>query len=490
MNGNDCTSMVDIRSISWNTAKTGEPDSLNFSAMNLSENPVEGQEVVLSQDEKVLFRGSVVRVNHVPQSVDLHRITIECVDASYEAQKGTLIAEIYTDTSAENIIIDLVSRYPQLSGFTTENASCSEVVPYLFLDHLKFPEVLQRLAEVVGYEWYIDSDRDIHFFLAGAESAPQEINADNGTMQKESLSMSEKGDDIVNMIIVRGSEKNASTKTAEAAIIANGTDTEFPMNGLYSGVEVTVAGAAKTVGAYGLHDATAFDCLYDYDAKKIIFRDDNRPTVGQSVVIAGFSKIPIIVQAVDSSSVDIHGVRAERVRDENLKTEESALQYALSILRKKSQKNISARFSTRISGFRAGQEISISHSLAGIDERFYVQRTTTRFFSPEISETSVEVAKAQQIDAIGILARLLSLQKSTSSASEILDIFFSPMEHVRLIESYSVNVEDLEYSDSVSVSESSAVKTNEAIEFVLGPYSPTSLDDPKQEFVIGSSLLS
>lgn len=111
-----------------------------------------GSEVSIVQDDAV-FRGWVKN----PPKIRQDRITyidIDGLDHTARTQK-ILVTESYTDTRISDIVLDLFSKYaPQYD--TSDVMDCDKQVT------IKFPDVflwdaMEQLAELAGYEWYINA---------------------------------------------------------------------------------------------------------------------------------------------------------------------------------------------------------------------------------------------------------------------------------------------------------------------------------------------
>ncbi len=421
--GSSVLTRLERPSLQWETAKTGSPDMLIFSLTSVTADALAvaiDAEVIFSIGGTEKFRGRVIRKGITVEAKDIIHWNIECQDYSRDASKGELIAEIYENQTVNAIITALLAGYSQLSTFTMTHVSCTEVIDYLFLDHVRFPQVLKTLADRVGYECYIDKDKDIHFFLPGSELAAISVTDTNGNMQRESFSYSEDGAEIVNSITMEGGEYDASTTESES-FSATGGQSVFNLSGRYSQVTVTVNAVAQTVGVYGLNDAVGFDCLHDFSGKRIVF---TVPLIAaDAVVVSGKQKLPIIIQIDDSDSVTTHGSFGMFEKDASLKTIDSAVQYASALLDKFGDGENAASFVTNQNNLRAGQKIRITHSEIGLNADFYIQRTRARWFAGDVFLTQVDCAKAEIVDAVGTLARMLNKQNQSATAAAVLNIY-------------------------------------------------------------------
>ena len=55
---------------------------------------------------------------------------------------------------------------------TTNNVSGGPTISEITFDYVQVSEAITKIAEICGYEWYVDYDRDIHFFAKNTYPAP------------------------------------------------------------------------------------------------------------------------------------------------------------------------------------------------------------------------------------------------------------------------------------------------------------------------------
>jgi len=465
------------------TGKNSTPTTFSFSVLENQRIPIaikNNDDVEFLDDTKVLFKGNIVKITRTFKSKDIQLIQFECIDCSWEINKGELIAEVYEKKTANFIINDIWTRYPQLSNFTINNVDCDIEIDYFFIDHLRFFQVLNDLSLRTGYVFFVDNDRDVHFKGIGSDVSPIVIEEENGTLIKESLRYSEDYSKIVNNIVVEGATYDASDITTEPNKVADGVQTSFHIDEAYSGIIVTVGGVSKSVGANGIDNPANYDCLYDFPGHKVNFRDDNKPLVGQVVSVSGYEKLPIIVGNTDMGSVEDNGIMGKKILDFSLKTIASAQQYSLIALQKYSNELVNGSFKTHQKGLRAGQKIHISHNLGGFSGDYYIQNTSSSYHSDSKLMTTVQYASAESIDASSLLVILLNSQNRTITNKQILNALLSVFEKVGVSDDFTINEDVFDFEEEASVSDDFLVITNEVGRVpVHAGYEPTGLNDPK-----------
>ena len=70
------------------------------------------------------------------------------------------------------------------TDFTTNNVSDGPTISEIAFDYVQISDALTKIAEICGYEWYVDYDKDIHFFAKNTYPAPFQLD-DNQTDYKD-----------------------------------------------------------------------------------------------------------------------------------------------------------------------------------------------------------------------------------------------------------------------------------------------------------------
>ncbi len=63
-------------------------------------------------------------------------------------------------------------------GFTTNNIVDGPIISEIAFDFVQISEVITKIAEICKFEWYIDYDKDIHFFDSSLNPAPFQLDDD------------------------------------------------------------------------------------------------------------------------------------------------------------------------------------------------------------------------------------------------------------------------------------------------------------------------
>lgn len=464
IDGVDVSARIDESSIDLAT-NSGSGDELSFVIIQKSKDQAVsgkvGAEVLFLRDTETLFSGSILKKTLSRKSAELGQVRFFAVDAMKEAERGEPISEIFREMTVEEIIADIFARYPQFADFSESGVDCDIVVDYAYYGHEKFTDVLRDLAARTGYLYYFDAGKVLHFYAVGAKSAPHTITDTNGSWQKNSLSFEEDGSRIVNWIKVEGDEYTGNQLYTQPDITADGS-TEYLLLNKLAELSVMVDGVAQTVGSYGLHDASDYDVLYDYNGQRIIWREDNKPSSGAAIAISGYRKSPIIAQVVDSKSIEKYGILPKPIKNTSIKTIKSAKQYAMAEIARFSKLAYSGRFETFLEGLRAGQEVEVVDTVFGFSKKFIIQGTQTKIVGQKI-KTQVKLASSQILTASALLAQLLHEKNKTTSTDKTLNLFRILEEEVAIEELIRANKNTHVFSESIHLLEVSQTRGNVSI---------------------------
>ena len=124
------------------------------------------------------------------------------------------------ENTAAGTILDETFTAASIAGFdTSTHVSAGDTLETFNAGGEKVNSIVDLLAQICGYTWWIDADKNVHFGPDDTVSAPYDVNNDDpdyssdypaldGTLTKE-----EDASDIRNRITVRGGSKISDTQT-------------------------------------------------------------------------------------------------------------------------------------------------------------------------------------------------------------------------------------------------------------------------------------
>jgi len=378
-NGTNITKAVDYQSFLIENNLTSQIDLCSFKYKKYGTRaytPVLTHVVRVTDDGgNVLFEGRITRITKKVEGSNILVYEIECMDYTIDLDRQ-LVAESYSDMTVEDIITDIITD--NTTGFTTNNVNCSLPVDFISFNYEEVSKCIQRLAELVNYEWYVDHNRDIHFFARGDEVAPFNLDDTGANYIYRSLELEENYDSIKNAIVVRGATYTGTSIVTRYTRITEGEETADTHEKFAELPQVRVNGVEQTVGLDHVNDPELFDCLWNYGQKLIRWREDNKPGLLDDIEIKGKPEIPIILSLEDSDSIAKYGRREFLITDRTINSKEAANDRAQAELQAYKDELEEGSFETYQGGLRAGQQINVSSATRGENTDFIIKQVRTR----------------------------------------------------------------------------------------------------------------
>lgn len=441
----DKSSEIDFTSVRLNRALTNQTDTLSFSIRRADSSgykPALNDVVEVLEDGISLFGGQIIEA-HESVEGKLESYEVIAKDYSFDMDRK-LVIKVYQSMTVNAIIADINSTY--LTGYDITNVNCPVTINYIAFNYENPSKCLQQLAQLVNYDWYVDQNKKIWFFLKGGNSAPFNLTDTNQKYVYSSLEINKDIKNLRNSIIVRGGEYLGNSYSEP--YIADGTQYTFIQMYRYSGITVTVAGVPKTVGVDNIDDPTLFDCLYNFQEKAIKFPTASKPTIGQSVVVTGLPYYPVITKVVNPASIALYGEFQYKIIDKSINSKQGARDRARAEITQWALAINEGSFKTLSTGLDTGQVINIQSTIRGINQDFIISRINSRMKTPSTFEHSVVLVTSQTYGIIEFLSSLLidKDKQITINADEVLDYITS-------------------FSDQFTITDSIAAPT-----FTTGPY--------------------
>ena len=487
VNGTERKNYIEWESFRKEDVLTSQIDSLSFTVKkwgNKTWKPSVGDEIIVWDGDTKIFGGYVISVKEKIKRAEVLEYDVECKDYTYEMDRS-LVVKSYENKTVAEIITDIKNNYMP-TGFTVNNVKCDLIVDYIAFNYEQPSKCLQQLADLVNYNWYVDYDKDIHFFSKFGEIAPFGLTDTNEKYIFDSLEIEEDLSQLKNYVFVRGGEYKAAQRSEK--YVADGQQSQFPLAYKYAekpGVDVN--GVQKNVGVDGLDTfSQGYDFLWNYDAKYIVA--SGVLPANQVVTISGMPLFPILSRARDIVSIAKYGESRYKIIDKTISTREAARDRAKAELMAYSQPLKTGSFQTYQSGLRSGQLINVQSDIRGLNENFLIQKVNLRMLGANKGIWNVDIVSVKTLGIIDFLQNLLLAEnkKITTDKNEILEVLESIDENVlitELIQKHS----SISIQEGVSISE--LIRKNPwTIEWVLGPYFPSSDDDNKREGLLDVSF--
>lgn len=324
--------------------------------------PELGQEVVVERDGTTIFGGVIVRILEQPERSPLVlEYAITCADYA-QYLKRELVTERYENMTVAAIIEALVADYTS-DGFTTTNVVGTQTIASIAFNRITVSDCLQKLADALAYVWYVDYDKDIHFFPKNTETGPA-LTDTSGNYIATSLVIEEDLSQLRNVVVVQGGERISETARTEV-FSGDGTKDTFALANRYDSVPaVEVGGVPQTVGIEFLDSDASFDCMWSFQEKSLRFTAGNVPASGtNNIVVSGTYLYPIVVNVMSKASIAEFGRYEFAITDKSIRSQDEAVTRALAELASYQAELQEGSFRTYEDGFRSGQVITITSAL-------------------------------------------------------------------------------------------------------------------------------
>lgn len=380
--------------------------------------PALGDNVELYEDGVKIYGGVITERSDYIEGGVLKGYNIRAKDYTQLLDRK-LVTKSYINQTARNIILDIISAFT--IGFTTNNvAAYTPNLGSVKFNYEPVSKAIQKIADLIGYDWYVDYDKDIHFFGGDVNPAPFDITDNNGKLEFATLRFDRNILELKNNVFVRGGQYQSTISEANAVdkYAADGEQRVFSNIYRYSNINVKVAGAAKTIGIDNITDPDTVDCLYNFQEKAIKFRDNNKPANGTVVTIYGDAYIPLIAQARDQISIAAYGEYQHIIIDKTISSVSEAQTRAKAELVKWSEGSYEGSFITLEKGLETGQQILINSAIFGINKKFKVNRIIGKARGYDHMEYEVYFIASGELTFFDIMAGLLGRDRQNIEISD------------------------------------------------------------------------
>lgn len=433
INGVNRTQDIDRSSFKIRQVLTRRQSSCSF---NITQHagrtyvPTIGHEIIVLDGATRIFGGVIVSLESQPNAYGVIEHQIDCQDYSRILGRK-LVPDVYQNMTVDAIIADLKTNYFP-SGFTITQVDCTTTINYISFNYKPLDKCIQELSELVGYDWYVDYNKDVYFKSPTSSSASFDVQDDDGSYVYNSLVIRKDNSQVRNRIVVRGGLYLGDTFTAE--LEANGVDFVFPLPYKFDEFRATLTGDPLSVGIDYINDPNSYDALYNFQEKILRFKQADTPTAGSVLVVSGRPNLPVIVKLASPAAIDTmsateggDGVYEHLIVDKSINSKEGARQRARQEILAYASTLSEGSFITWNSGLVVGQRIRINSTSRSVDEYFIVNQVETVEVNKDQLEYRVSLITTKTADLIDVLKKLL-LQETKNieiDPDEVVDQVFN-----------------------------------------------------------------
>lgn len=418
INSVDQSSIVDWKSLVKTEVLTKEVDRLEFFVRKTPSKtiPAVNDDVVLLEDGTKIFGGIIIEKNDKIVGGRLVGYDFKCKDYSHLLDRK-LVVKNYSNQSARSILLDIISTYT--TGFTTANVALSTPnVSSIKFNYEQVSRAITQLCDQIGFDWYVDADKDIHFFAEESLTAPFDLDDTSGNLEWATLEVLQTIINLKNNVYVRGGEYKKAISEANAIDVYKGDGTQkiFPLAYRYATITVKKNGVVQTVGTDQQTDPATVDCLYNFNEKFIKF--PSAVPSGQEVKIYGDALIPIIARVQDGTSVATYGEYQHVKIDKSITSVAEAYAAARAELRKFAENVYQAQFKTTKTGLKTGQKIRLNSPIRGYDKYFRINKIIGKARDSGSMEYQVSMIASGDVTFTDIMLELLGKDRKNITIAE------------------------------------------------------------------------
>jgi hypothetical protein len=387
----DISSIVDWRSVDFTSILTKETGTASFTirqnaAASVSI-PAIGDTIELYDSSGIIWGGTLTEREPTISGLMI-TWQLKATDWGFEMD-GTLVKKNYSGVDPSAIAIDIIDTFCAGKGInaaTVANGGYVQVgnfnVPTIQFNYQQPSKALQSLANLIGWDWYIDPNKNLHFFLGDIDDnagggavgdggkAPITIDGVSGNIMWNTLDIDENITNLQNSVYVIGGSypKVFTAGNTYDTYQTNGVQQSFPVAYAYteSTVEVTLGGVAQRVGILNqVTDPTSVQVLYDSTNRNIQFTS-GAPSSGQTVKIFGQANVPIVANATNATSITTYGLREGVIVDSKITSVQEAQLRAQAQIDQFGHAVYDLKVTTDTPGCRIGQVVMANVPSMGI----------------------------------------------------------------------------------------------------------------------------
>lgn len=409
-------------------------DEFSFKVKSTQLVPEIGKEVEVFNGADKIFAGDLLQITDSIEGGKLLRFNCRALDYANRL-KRKIIVERYEDETVSDIISDMVTSL----GFTVVNVSYNPLIKTIAFNGISVSECLEKLADLLNAYWYVDYDKDIHFFEKNAEPSPYNLTDTSANYIFDSLTIKDDLTKLKNKVTIRGGLALSETAKTEVRVSQDSTQDTFNLVYLYQPLPVvTVNGTPKDVGLENKEEDTGFDVMWSEQGRYIRFTAGNFPIKDDVIEVTGITYFPVFVQVADDASILAYGDAEFEIKDNAIVSEEQAIERAISELEAYSSKLSDGSFQTYNSGLKSGQILNIQSTLRGIDINVVIQSVETRSVDPMGGQIiyNVEFATEKTVGIIKILQKLLLKEDVIADELEVLLRYITFSESMTMVDEF------------------------------------------------------
>jgi len=423
-NYQDIGNKIDRQSLIIDSVLTRGSDSCTFVLNDPESTPVRGQEIVIIGDSTTLFGGIIVEAEPSIISGTTMQYSVTCQDYEIVLTRK-LVAEVYENKTCKTIIEDIVSGYVHSDwAITTNNVQEGPIIEYISFDYITPAECIRKLVSETGYNFYVDPNKDIHFFATETLVAPIELNdltRNNffGTSLNPNYTLTS------NKVTVIGDKFFGPPLTETFS--GDDITTEFNLTAKPHAIQLDENGTSKTVGFPNIDDLTTKDYECDYWRKTLTRRAGALPT-GTTLTVVYQYEIRVITVVEDTTTQGViatqegkgDGIYEKVIRDDSIGNITEAFRRGQVEVDRYGNVTVTGSTNTYEDGFAIGQIFTINLTGEPSNGDYIIRSIRIQAHGGGLFSYSIEFSEKPE-SAIDMLVTLFEQTKKADQQADGID---------------------------------------------------------------------
>lgn len=197
------------RSLTITNALNSQPDTADFELIAGSPVPAVGSDVIITDGATTIFGGVIVSR---PEKAKGHGLNIGCSDYRIRADRKVM-NDHFVNMTAGEIIVAIFAKYAPDFDTSGVDLGGTVIASIRFNRKAYITTVLQRLADLTGYIWDIDYEKNVIWSPPGTVPAAFDLN--DSSFNFSNLVYDVHREQLRNWIIVKGGKQPATNATVD-----------------------------------------------------------------------------------------------------------------------------------------------------------------------------------------------------------------------------------------------------------------------------------
>lgn len=362
--------------------------------------PTVGQEAIILDGAVRRFAGTLDESSEaVPLGTSALVVQCQCADYNQIADRH-LVARVYENQTLGAIVTDIVTQDLAGEGVTTTNVQTGPTITKATFNYRTVAQAFNDLAELTGYAWYVDYNKDLHFCARETNLAPFSLTDVSANFRY--MVVRKTREQYRNRQYIRAGQDITDPRTD--SFKGDGKTKAFVLNFPCAKVPtVKVNTVAKTVGIRGLE--TGKDWYWSKGEKEVTQDDAGTALASTDILDVTYQGLfPIILSSQSDGEISSRaateggtGIYEAIEDDQSIDSQPLATQKADGLLRRFGRIPQIVEFETDTGGLAAGQLITINVTKHGLNAQFLIDSAQAQDVQGKFLRYRVRVLDGERI---------------------------------------------------------------------------------------------